>query len=258
MVGHQALGARGASPVKVHAALAAVVGRRGQPVVFGVLDDSNMTTLPAKGLFAASQYDLGVCGTYSTPAGIAALQEADCILVLGTSVNPLTAGGEGCPYFSETRLVRCNIDPGAAPAVGPGSIQLIGDVTVVVEELSAMLREIGHTPSTFRERHRVATHAIDRVHVPGGRSWCCSFIGFGAVGNAVSTAIGMASANPGVPSMAIAGDGLRRGGVHPGEPRSERHRRGGPGRGWLDRRCAQHSAFDRAAPRPVSDRLSRQ
>jgi thiamine pyrophosphate-dependent acetolactate synthase large subunit-like protein len=54
---------------------------------------------------------------------------------------------------------------------------------------------------------RFSAEAITRIRVPDARSWACSFSGFGAVGNAVSTAIGMSCAAPEVPSVVIVGDG---------------------------------------------------
>ncbi|MFF5989089.1 thiamine pyrophosphate-binding protein [Prauserella flavalba] len=206
-----------------------------------------MTTLPAKGLFTANEYDLGVCGTFSTPPAVEALRRADCIVAVGTSLNRLTGGGEGWPYFEGKVLVHCDTDPAAILSRHAGDIGVVADAADFASSILAMLEEIGHRPSAFREQCRTepvndrpgrgptslelatalavidealpsarmvtvdggrfSAEAITRMRVPDARSWACSFAGFGAVGHAVSTAIGMGCAAPELPSVAVVGDG---------------------------------------------------
>jgi acetolactate synthase I/II/III large subunit len=54
---------------------------------------------------------------------------------------------------------------------------------------------------------RFASHAVAHLEVARPQAWSCSFRGFGAVGNAVSTAIGMCCAGGGGPTVAVVGDG---------------------------------------------------
>ncbi|MER7274535.1 thiamine pyrophosphate-binding protein [Dactylosporangium sp. NPDC000244] len=54
---------------------------------------------------------------------------------------------------------------------------------------------------------RFASHAVAHLEVARPQAWSCSFRGFGAVGNAVSTAIGMSCAAAGAPTVAVVGDG---------------------------------------------------
>jgi thiamine pyrophosphate-dependent acetolactate synthase large subunit-like protein len=54
---------------------------------------------------------------------------------------------------------------------------------------------------------RFSAAAIDHLTVPDARSWTASFAGFGAIGNAVSTSIGMCCAQPDMTGIAVVGDG---------------------------------------------------
>jgi acetolactate synthase I/II/III large subunit len=54
---------------------------------------------------------------------------------------------------------------------------------------------------------RFASHAVAHLEVVRPQAWSCPFRGFGAVGNAVSTAIGMSCAGVGGPAVAVVGDG---------------------------------------------------
>src|SRR5205814_7249341 len=54
---------------------------------------------------------------------------------------------------------------------------------------------------------RFAWEAINRLEVPRPRCWRGTFQGFGPVGNAVSTAVGVGFALPDLPTVAVVGDG---------------------------------------------------
>lgn len=49
------------------------------------------TTLRAKGLFNGSPFDLGICGTLSTPVAFEALQKSDCLILFGATFTKFTA-----------------------------------------------------------------------------------------------------------------------------------------------------------------------
>jgi thiamine pyrophosphate-dependent acetolactate synthase large subunit-like protein len=54
---------------------------------------------------------------------------------------------------------------------------------------------------------RFTAEVIARIDVSQAQAWACSFRGFGAVGNAVSTALGVGCALPAGPTVAVVGDG---------------------------------------------------
>jgi acetolactate synthase-1/2/3 large subunit len=54
---------------------------------------------------------------------------------------------------------------------------------------------------------RFASHAVACLDVARPQAWNCSFRGFGAIGNAVSTAVGMCCAGGSGPTVAVVGDG---------------------------------------------------
>lgn len=205
-----------------------------------------LTTLPAKGLLAGNEYHLGVCGTFSTPPAIDALQSSDCIVALGTSLDRLSGGGEGWPYFEGKRVVQCDVDPDAIRRVHPSDVGVVADVSDFASAVVEMLAEIDHEATRFRHQSRggearadtgaagaadlataltridaalppkrmvtvdggrFSAEAIARIGVSDARSWACSFTGFGAVGNALATAIGMGCAAADAPTVAVVGDG---------------------------------------------------
>lgn len=210
-----------------------------------------MTTLPAKGLFGADQYDLGVFGSFSTPRAVEAILASDCVIAVGASLNHLTGGGEGWPYLAGKAVVQCDIDPGAISNLYPVEAGVVTDAATFADTVVEWLREAGHAACTFRDLAvagdtgrqparaaeqggafvdlaaaldelnralpasravtvdggRFTAEAVARMDVSRAQAWACSFRGFGAVGNAVSTALGVGCALPGAPSVAIVGDG---------------------------------------------------
>jgi acetolactate synthase I/II/III large subunit len=209
-----------------------------------------MTTLPAKGLFGADKYDLGVLGSLATPRAVEAIMASDCVVAIGASLSTLTGGGEGWPYFAGKTVVHCDIDPAVLGSQYPAAATVAADAITFADTVIEWLREVDHVPGTFREvaaayadpqsparpadatgrvglrdalsalnqalptdrlvtvdGGRFTAAAVGIMDVPSARAWASSFRGFGAVGNALSTAIGMSFGRPGSPSVVIVGDG---------------------------------------------------
>jgi acetolactate synthase-1/2/3 large subunit len=106
------------------------------------------TTLKAQGLFRGHDYDLGVCGTLSTPAANDLLLQSDCIVAFGASLNQYTSGKGS--LFKDKRIVQCNLhaaDIGrfAAPTVG-----VVGDAARTADLFVRWLDEAEIPGSGFR------------------------------------------------------------------------------------------------------------
>jgi thiamine pyrophosphate-dependent acetolactate synthase large subunit-like protein len=211
------------------------------------------TTLPAHGLFHGNEHEVGVLGSLSGPRALDAIMAADCVIAVGASLNRLTAGGDGWPYFANKTFVHCDIDPAAIGREYPVDAAVVADAAIFADLTVEWLAAAEHRPTRFRstfaqrsprppisqapgnsgsadtvdihaallaldaalpsERRivvdggRFSSHAVAGLHVARPQAWGCAFRGFGAVGNAVSTAIGMACADGGGPTVAVVGDG---------------------------------------------------
>lgn len=106
------------------------------------------TTLRAKGLFQAADYNLGIMGTLSAPAAIDAIMKSDCILAFGAGLNFHTTS-EGA-FVDGKRVVQVasqagGIGRGHAPDVG-----VIGGIVETVEQILFWLDEAEIPASGFR------------------------------------------------------------------------------------------------------------
>ncbi|MFD5858735.1 thiamine pyrophosphate-binding protein [Streptomyces chartreusis] len=208
------------------------------------------TTLPAKGFFASDPRCIGVFGSLSTEPSVEAIQDADCIIAVGASLNEYTAGDRGYPYFKDKRIIQVDVDPGAFGRWYQVDAAVVADAVGFAEKALDWLKEIEHSPSGFqnttaaRMARPVAwspTESDDFVDVnlamdvlnealPTGRAivsdggrfmgapvkrldvfaaerWSFPARGFGAIGNGLATAVGVATARPEAPTLAVLGDG---------------------------------------------------
>ncbi len=123
------------------------------------------TTLPVRGLFGSYEHDLGVFGTLSTPRAVAAILASDCIIAVGTSLNPYTGGGDDWPYFEDKRVVHCDIVSAAVGAHYPADAGVVADAGTFAETVVAWLREAGYVGTAFREA--VAAETVADARRPG-------------------------------------------------------------------------------------------
>lgn len=82
------------------------------------------TTLPAKGLFDAHPFDLGVCGGLAHPAAERILRAADLVVAVGASMGRSTT--QSMRLFERARVLRLSRDRAAEPWPA-GLTPVVGD-----------------------------------------------------------------------------------------------------------------------------------
>jgi len=114
------------------------------------------TSLRARALFAGDPFDLGVAGGYATRVARELFGEADCVLVIGASLNTWTAGIEQV-YGPARRLIppEATILHSDVSAAAPGGLTradqaLLGDAEQVAEALVEELDRRGVRATGFR------------------------------------------------------------------------------------------------------------
>ncbi|SNR68843.1 thiamine pyrophosphate-binding protein [Puniceibacterium sediminis] len=203
------------------------------------------TTLPARGLFHGDAFSVGIAGGFSTTLARALFEKADLVIAVGCRLTQhnLDKG----KLFPNAEIIQIDIDPRAlSQGRVAASHHLRGDARLSVEALTTAVApqdgwrndrladaiatarpdtaEFPHEPDVLDPRDVVA--ALDRV-LP--QSWQmvnssghCSFYfahmdrafdtfltirEFGAIGNGISYAMGVAAARPGDTVVMFDGDG---------------------------------------------------
>lgn len=125
------------------------------------------TSLKGSALFAGHPYNLGVCGTLSTPAAAEAIGAADCIVSFGAGLNRFTTGRGA--YVQGKRLVQVDADPLQLGRRRAPDAALLGDPALVAERLLHWLdaAEIPSSrstdtldPAALRAPHPVPSPAV--------------------------------------------------------------------------------------------------
>ncbi|QIG38409.1 thiamine pyrophosphate-binding protein [Microbacterium sp. 4R-513] len=119
---------------------------------FGELADATgavtASTALGRGVFPRAEFDLGVTGGFGAEGAMELVREADVAVVFGASLNQFTMRF-GELFSPGTRVVQVDIAPAAThPHVGG---YLRGDAGVVAQSLVGALRDLGATPSGWRE-----------------------------------------------------------------------------------------------------------
>jgi len=112
------------------------------------------TTLKAKDLFRGEPWDLGICGTVSTPQAFDVLLESDCLIAFGASLNAKTLSAG--VLRNDKRIVQINSsarDIGEYFRVDAG---VVGDPATVAERMIYWLDEAEVAPSGFRNEQLAA------------------------------------------------------------------------------------------------------
>jgi acetolactate synthase-1/2/3 large subunit len=112
------------------------------------IDAPMMTTLKAKDLFRGEEFNLGICGTVSTPAVVETVMESDCIVAFGASLNKYTLSHG--TFLKGKRIIQVNVEPaelGKNMALDAG---LVGDPAAVADLIVHWLDEAEVPPSGFR------------------------------------------------------------------------------------------------------------
>ena len=116
------------------------------------------TTLRANRLFSGHPQDLGICGTWASPAVRDILSETDLVLSFGSSLNPNTT--DKGHVFNGAKVIPCEIDADHTPRISPIVELLVGDAR---QSALALLEEwkrrtypdrdvVGVSAPTFQQR----------------------------------------------------------------------------------------------------------
>ena len=107
------------------------------------------TTLMGRSSFRGEAYNIGVCGTFATPVASQYLQEADCILAFGASLNPYTTYGNSI-FSKKVHVVQIDRDESALGRYLGPELAIRADARLFAEELGAELGRRGHSAVGFR------------------------------------------------------------------------------------------------------------
>lgn len=118
------------------------------------------TTLLNKDFFAGDPCNVGVIGTLASSVAGAVVQEADCLIVFGASLDEhTTASGS---LTSDKAVVHCDTDPAAIGRHLSVTAGLVGDAAATANAICDWLDELDHEPSIGRNLDLQA--ALDRVN----------------------------------------------------------------------------------------------
>lgn len=127
------------------------------------------STALGRGVFPATEFDLGVTGGFGAEGAMALVRQADVVVAFGASLNQFTMRF-GELFAPGTHIVQVDVAASAThPHVG-GFIR--GDARVVADELVSQLEAASASPSGWRERVDVAALRAQEVGdetAPDGR-----------------------------------------------------------------------------------------
>jgi thiamine pyrophosphate-dependent acetolactate synthase large subunit-like protein len=208
------------------------------------------STLPVRGMFNGSPYEIGIAGGFAADATRKAFSEADLIIAVGARLTYHTT--ENGKLFPQARVIQIDTHPlGEQQGRAPADLYISSDAAAGARALTRAVREAGYRPSGWRTpelRQELISSPPDRNQFPPDgdaadprdviakldtvlpKDWHiinasghCSYFSahmhgrdmsrfhsireFGAIGNAMSYAMGVAAAYPDEPVVMIDGDG---------------------------------------------------
>jgi thiamine pyrophosphate-dependent acetolactate synthase large subunit-like protein len=114
------------------------------------------TSLLARSAFRGDSFDIGVCGTFSSPVATRLLSQSDCVLVFGASLNPFTTYG-GSIFSKKAHLIHVDRDADALGKYVAPELAVRADARAFADALVAELERRDHrsvglrTPEIARE-----------------------------------------------------------------------------------------------------------
>jgi acetolactate synthase-1/2/3 large subunit len=144
------LAGRGAAGVETKPLLEALAARVG-----GLLG----TSLLARGLFDGAEYNLGVVGGFASDRATPVLEEIDCVLAFGASLNTFTTARR--TLFRNARIVHVDIEPAALGAHHPVDLAIVADAGRTAQ---ALLDVLPASPTVPRPLHE--PEALERLRGP--------------------------------------------------------------------------------------------
>ncbi|MCW5954388.1 MAG: acetolactate synthase large subunit, partial [Propionibacteriaceae bacterium] len=114
-----------------HAQLAELVKITGIPVV---------TTLMARGVFPDSHdLHMGMPGMHGSVSAVGALQRSDLLITLGARFDDRVTG-KLSTFAPEAKVIHADIDPAEIGKNRTADVPIVGDLSVVIDELNTLLR----------------------------------------------------------------------------------------------------------------------
>lgn len=117
-----------------------------------VLNAPVATTLKARGYFAGERFNLGVCGTVSTPTAVEAIGKSDCIIAFGAGLNRYTLSMGA--FANGRALVQIDTDAQALGRHFPVTSMVVGDAAITATTMADLLKEwtgdLGERPAGLR------------------------------------------------------------------------------------------------------------
>ena len=132
------LAGQGASSAEAREALLRLAGRVGAPVA---------TTLRGRDLFRGEPHNLGLFGTLSHEVALEAIDQSDCVIAFGASLNKWTTA-EGATLKGK-KVVHVDIDRGALAQYSGVHVGVVGDAVPVAEAFISWLDQAEIKPTGF-------------------------------------------------------------------------------------------------------------
>lgn len=121
---------------------------RARDLAIGIADQLGAvvtTSFGGKGLFDGHPRSLGTAGGFSLPADRRLIEQADCVLAVGASLNARTT--DNGKLFAAAELIQVDDDASAFDRAQPAAqLQLLGDATATLSRLAELLK--GSEPVT--------------------------------------------------------------------------------------------------------------
>lgn len=122
------------------------------------------TTLKAKDLFRGERFNLGICGTVSTPVAVETLMDSDCIIAFGASLNKFTLSRGA--FARGKRIIQVNLEPTELGRNVEVTAALVGDPASVADLIVHWLDAADAAPSGYTSeelRRKLAAQTIEPV-----------------------------------------------------------------------------------------------
>lgn len=106
------------------------------------------TSWRAASLFAGEEYAVGVSGGFSPPGVAELLEQADCVLAVGVSLNHFTTAKRR--LYREATVIHCDLDGGAFNRFAAADLAVLGDAAQVAGALLAEVTRRGPAAGGWR------------------------------------------------------------------------------------------------------------
>jgi thiamine pyrophosphate-dependent acetolactate synthase large subunit-like protein len=101
------------------------------------------TSAMGHGLFAGSDWNLGISGGFASPLALELLPQADALVAFGAQLTRWTTR-QGELIGAATRVAQVDVEPGALGANRPVDLAVLGDARATAEAVLAELEHRGH------------------------------------------------------------------------------------------------------------------